>query len=132
MAKKTGQVTNLFGRPRRMPEAKNIPRIYGDLDHAELPYECRNVLNLAVNHRIQSTGASIVNRAAIKFHELCKEAQIEAKLVLQVHDSLIAECNEVDADNVLILLQNAMEETTILPGVRLEAIPKIGKNLAEV
>lgn len=132
LAKTNGQVTNLFGRPRRMPDAKKINKIYGNKAHAEYPYEVRNMLNLAVNHRIQSTGASIVNRAAIRFHANCKAAGIDCKLVLQVHDSLVAECNEQDAENVAILLQDAMENTTVLPGVKLEAVPLIGNNLAKV
>ena len=127
-----GYVTNHFGRKRRIPEAKRIPKIYGTDVHADLPYEARSLLNLAVNHRIQSTGASIVNRAAIRFNELCLQAGIDCKLVVQVHDSLVAECYEKDAENVALLLQDAMENTVTLPGIAFEAIPKVGKNLAEV
>lgn len=130
--KRDGQVVNIFGRPRRIPEAKKIDKIYGKLDHAELPYDARNMLNLAVNHKIQSTGASIVNRAAIRFHKLCLEANIDCNLVCQVHDSLIAECKAEDADNVLLLLRESMENTVKLEGIELEALPKIGGNLAEV
>lgn len=132
MAKKDGLVTNLFGRPRRMPEAKRIDKLYGKLPHAELPYEARNILNLAVNHRIQSTAASIVNRAAIKFYENCRAAGIECRLVVQVHDSLVVECNEADSEAVALILQDAMETTTQLEGIKLEAVPKIGKTLADV
>lgn len=132
IAKDTGQVVNLFGRPRRIPGAKNIQKLYGNQEHRELPYEARNILNLAVNHRIQSTGASIVNRSAIKFTELCKESGITANLVCQVHDSLVVECDVADAENVSLLLQSAMENTVELKGVKLEAVPKVGKNLAEV
>lgn len=128
LAKKNGFVTNLFGRPRRMPDAKNIEKIYGT---GQLPYEARNLLNLAVNHRIQSTGASICNRAAIKFYQDCKTANISCKLVSQVHDELIAECNQQDAEDVAMLLQNAMQTATILEGIELEAIPRITNNLAK-
>jgi DNA polymerase-1 len=132
MAKKTGKVENLFGRPRRIPEAKTISKLYRHKAHDTLPYEYRSMLNLAVNHRIQSTGASIVNRSAIAFHSLCKQLHIEAKLVAQVHDSLVVECAESDAQNVKLLLQSAMEDTIKLEGIKLEAIPKIGKTLADV
>ncbi len=132
LAKSQGFVTNLFGRPRRMPEAKKINKIYGDLPHGEYPYEIRNLLNLAVNHRIQSTSASIVNRAMIKLFNNCKSANIDAKIVSQVHDSIIVECYAKDAENVALLMQDAMENTTKLKGVALEAIPKIGKNFSEV
>lgn len=131
LAKKNGEVENLFGRKRRMPDAKNINKIYGPVDHKELPYEARSLLNLACNHRIQSTGASIINRAAINFYRLCKDANIDCKFALQVHDELIIECNEADAANVSDLLQFAMEHTNELPGVPLEAIPRITKTLAK-
>lgn len=131
-AKKNGRVTNLFGRPRRIPEATSIDRIYGPRPHAELPYEIRSLLNLAVNHKIQSTGASIVNRGAIKFYRDVRAAGLSARIVLQVHDSLVAECPADQADDVAIILQNALETAVELKGVPLEAIPKIGHNLAEV
>lgn len=131
-AKTDGQVKNLFGRPRRMPEAKRITKLYGNIDHAELPYDARNLLNLAVNYRIQSTGASIVNRAAIAFKVNSKLSGLENKIVCQVHDSLIVECAIQDAENISLLLQDAMETTSILEGVPLEAVPKIGTDLSKV
>ncbi len=131
MAKKNGYVTNLFGRPRRIPEAIDIEKLYGTAEHHDLPYEARSLLNLACNHRIQSTGASIINRAAIKFYNDCKDLRINCKIISQIHDELIIECAEKDADNVNTILRNAMENTTILPGVPLEAIPRITKTLAK-
>lgn len=132
LVKKQGYVENLFGRKRRIPEAKKIEKLYGNSFHNVLPYEARNLLNLAVNHRIQSTGASIVNRAAIMFYNECKKANIDAKLVLQVHDSLIVECSRELSTMVAKLLQHCMEKAVELPGVDLVAEPKIGNNLAEV
>jgi DNA polymerase I-like protein with 3'-5' exonuclease and polymerase domains len=132
MAKRDGQVTSIFGRPRRIPDAKKIDKIYGRQPHAELPYEARGLLNLAVNHRIQSTAASIVNRSSVRLYEHRKSSGLDFKMVAQVHDSIVVECNEKDAENVLILLQDAMENTVELQGVKLEAVPKIGKNLSEV
>lgn len=132
IAKTEGLVKNYFGRPRRIPDAKKIIKLWGNQKHADLPYEARNMLNLAVNHRIQSTAASIVNRAAIVFYTNCKIAGIECQIVAQVHDSLVAECLESDAEDVALILQDAMENTTHLEGIRFEAIPKIGKTLADV
>lgn len=131
-AKTQGYVTNLFGRPRRIPQAMNIPKIYKNTSHSDLPYEARKLLNLAMNHRVQSTAASIVNRSAIHFYENCKLSGISCNLVLQVHDSLIVECAKEDAKSVALLMQDAMESTCELPGVSLEAVPKIGINLSEV
>jgi DNA polymerase-1 len=132
LAKAQGFVTNVFGRPRRIPEATKIVKLYGNKPHKDLPYEARGLLNLAVNHRIQSTGASIVNRAAIKFYADCRELGLDCQLVVQVHDSMVVECLAQDAEIISILLQNAMENAVTLDGVALEAIPKTGKNLAEV
>lgn len=132
IAKETGRVENIFGRPRRIPEAKRITKLYGNVEHAELPYEARSLLNLACNHRIQSTGASIVNRAMIRFNSNSRLAGIKCAIVCQVHDSIIVECEEKDAEDVSILLQDAMENTTILEGISLEALPKIGRSLADV
>ncbi len=131
LAKSKGIVWNEFGRPRRILEAKRIKKLYGNASHAELPYEARKLLNLACNHRIQSTAASIVNRAAIRFYNDCKDLSINCRIVSQIHDELVIECDEQDATDCSILLQNAMENTTILEGVDLEAIPRITKNLAK-
>lgn len=131
LAKQQGYVTNLFGRIRRIPEAKRIVKLYGNLDHWDLPYEARKLLNMACNFRIQSTGASLINRAAIRFYNDCKDLGLDCKIVSQIHDELVIECNEQDAENISLLLQNAMENTNTLPGVPLEAKPRISKNLAK-
>lgn len=138
LAKKDGQVVNLFGRPRRMPKAKEITKIYGNKKHADLPYEVRNILNLAINHRIQSTGASIMNRAAIAFHNMCLELAkddsrwAEVKMVMQIHDEIVVEAPEALGGDVVAVLKDAMEHTVELPGVDLIAEPKIAKNLGDL
>jgi DNA polymerase I-like protein with 3'-5' exonuclease and polymerase domains len=132
MAKRDGKVYNLFGRPRRIPEAKRIPKIYGNSSHSELPYEARTLLNLAMNHRVQSTAASIVNRAMIAFYKRMNELKLDCRIVLQIHDEIVVECREEDAQIVSYELRNAMENTVTLPGVNLVAEPKIARNLAEL
>jgi DNA polymerase-1 len=131
MAIADGQVKSLYGRPRRIPEAKLIPSRYGkNTSHEELPYEARTLLNLSMNHRVQSSAASIVNRASIALIDAFKATGIDAKIVLQVHDQIVVECKEEDAEDVCMLVKHCMEKTTILPGVRLVADPSISKNLA--
>lgn len=133
-AKTYGRVENLFGRPRRMPLAKDIDKDYGKSTlHAELPYKIRNILNLAMNHRIQSTASSITNRAMIMFYKQVRDANIaNCNLILMVHDEIVVECREEDADKILILLKNSMENAVHLPGVDLIADPKIGKSLSDL
>lgn len=131
LAKKNGSVTNLFGRPRRMPKALLIEEIYGNANHERLPYEARNTLNLAVNHRVQSTAASIMNRAAIAVWKECSaRGWDKVKIVLQVHDQLILEGPEKLGNEMAEVLKRCMEETTKLPGVDLVAEPFISKDLA--
>jgi len=136
--KKDGCTKSLFGRPRRLPKALLISKIYGNTPHKELPYDIRTLLNLAVNHRIQSTGASIMNRAAIAFWkskmELAAVDPIWAKvrIVLQVHDELVAEAPKQLAEDVADLLKYCMEKAADLPGVALVAEPKIAGNLADL
>lgn len=131
-AKTKGVVYSLYGRPRRMPKALEIAEL-GDVPHDQLPYEMRNLLNLATNHRIQSSAASIMNRAAIAFIATCSDkAWAEVKLIIQVHDELVVECPEYLAQEVALRLKHCMEFTTELPGVALIAEPKIALNLADL
>lgn len=133
--KNTGVVYNLFGRPRRIPEGLLVNKLYKGVEHGNLPYEIRSRLNLAINHRIQSTGASIMNRAAIAFHNNCKIlAQddpnwAQVKIVMQVHDELIVEGPEALRDDMIFVLKDAMENTVVLPGVALVAEPKAANSL---
>lgn len=131
--KRDGVVYNLFGRPRRMPEGKTITKIYGKTPHNELPYRIRNILNLSMNHRVQSTAASIMNRIAIRLcSEIKNKGWTDVHLVIQVHDSLVLEGPKELSQEMVVLLQDCMENTVQLPGVKLEAQPKIGYNLSEV
>jgi DNA polymerase-1 len=128
---RAGEVQSLFGRVRHIPEAKQL-RTYGNFKYDRLPYHLRTLLNLATNHRVQSTAASIINRSVIRLNNELQKNGLCAKIVLQVHDSLVVECKEQEAEKVQQLMQKCMETTCSLPGVRLVAEPKIGKNLSEV
>lgn len=128
-AKAEGVVYNLYGRPRRMPEAKLISKLFGKVAHSDLPYEYRNKLNLAINHTIQSTGASIMNRAAIEVCNVRKQLATinsrwnEVKIALQVHDSLVLE-GPVELENEMkLVLQDCLENSVQLPGIKLLAEP---------
>lgn len=126
-----GIVYNLFGRPRHIPDALKLPAIYGKTKHEKLPYDARRLLNESINFIIQSTSGTIINRASIAFVNKIKELGIEeCHLLMQVHDELVAECLEKDADTVASILKECMEKTNQLPGVGLEAKPVIAKNLA--
>jgi len=114
-AKKDGEVRTLFGRSRPLPELSASDfntRSFGE--------------RVALNMPIQGTAADIMKLAMIRVHERLETEQLEAKLVLQVHDELIVECPEQEADHVGALLKEEMEKVITLD-VPLEAEAKIGR-----
>lgn len=132
LVKKQGYVTNLFGRPRRLPEATKIDKMFGKQDHWDLPYEARKLLNMACNARIQGTGGSLINRASIRYCNNRDKLNLIAPIVCQVHDFLAVECDMSDIETISLLLQDAMENTNQLNGVPLEAKPKSGTKLSQI
>lgn len=126
-----GRVYNLFGRPKRIPDALFIKRLDWK-NPLELEYIYRKPLNLSVNYQIQGTAGSIINRCAIAFCRKIKELGLDANLVMQVHDELIVECAEGIAQQVSDILKHCMEHTVELPGVDLIAEPKIADRLSDL
>lgn len=132
-AKRTGVTYNLFGRPRRIPEAMLIPKLFGETPHGELEYKWRTLLNLAFNSKIQNTAAGIINRASISLSRALREHGLDgrARIILQVHDELVLEADADIISDVAKLAKECMENTVKLPGVKLVAEPKIGRSLKE-
>ncbi len=79
---------------------------------------------------IQGTAADIIKLAMIKVDRRLRAEHLEARLVLQVHDELIVECPEGEADRVKALLQEEMEGVAAL-SVPLVADAKAGRTWAE-
>ncbi len=114
-AKQTGYAATLFNRRRPLPELRvsnHMTRAFGE--------------RVARNMPIQGTAADIIKFAMIRVHDrLCRE-QVDAKLILQVHDELIVEASESDADRVETILREEMEHAATL-SVRLRADVHTGK-----
>ena len=97
-AKKDGYVTTILGRKRYIPEinSKNFNiRSFGE--------------RIALNTPIQGSAADIIKLAMIKVYERLKEEKVNAKLILQIHDELIIECDEKEKDIVKNILKESME-----------------------
>ena len=98
IAKKDGYVTTILGRKRYIPEIKsknfNI-RSFGE--------------RIALNTPIQGSAADIIKLAMIKVYKRLKEEKVNAKLILQIHDELIIECDEKEKDIVKNILKESME-----------------------
>ena len=91
----------------------------------------RNGLNNVLNFQLQSLAAAVVNRAAVQINLAAKEMNIDAIVQAQVHDQLIINIAEEQADKFAPVVQRIMESTTQLPGVQLKAPPEIADNWKE-
>ena len=81
----------------------------------------------AINAPVQGTAADIMKIAMIKMHKAIKTENLEAKLILQVHDELILDTPEREIDNVKNLITDSMMGATNLD-VPLEIDIGIGDN----
>lgn len=115
-AKEHGYVVSLAGRRRYFPE---------------LTSPNRNIRNFgeraAMNMPLQGSASDIVKIAMIKVDRALKEGNYRAALILQVHDELILDVPEEEAEAVKILLRENMENAVTLK-VPLIAEAKSGKN----
>ena len=118
-AKENGYVDTLFGRRRYLPELKSSNfnvRSFGE--------------RVALNMPVQGTAADIIKLAMVNVARKLKEQQLQARLILQVHDELIVECPESEAETVRVLLESEMENAVQL-SVPLTAEAHIGHSWAE-
>jgi len=143
-----GYIKNYVGRVRHLPKVKKIFAKYGDqmmdwrFRQSITPQygkeavmqayrDYRNGLNNCLNFQLQSLAAAVVNRAAVVINRKAKELGIDAIVQAQVHDQLIINVAEKDAEMFAPYVQQIMEDTTVLPGVTLKAPPEIANNWAE-
>ncbi len=94
-AREEGYVETYYGRRRPTPDVKSPNFLIRQA--AE---------RAAANMPIQGTEADLMKRAMI---EVDKALPKNADLVMQVHDSLIVECDKKDAENVAKILKEKME-----------------------
>lgn len=118
-AYETGYVTTLFGRKRYIPElaGKNkMQQKFGE--------------RVAMNSPIQGTAADIIKLAMIRTHRMLAEAEIDARLILQVHDELLVVAHKDCADRAKAILKEAMEEA-VTYSVPLDVDIHVGKTWFE-
>ena len=93
-----GYVTTLMNRRRYLPELSSSNfsvRAFGE--------------RCAMNSPIQGTAADIIKLAMIAVDKALRDEGFQAKLILQVHDELIVEAPEAEAERVRDLLRRCME-----------------------
>ena len=115
-AKEQGYVETLYHRRRALPELKSsnfIQRSFGE--------------RVALNMPIQGTAADIMKLAMLRVYDRLRRENLQARLIMQVHDELIVECPEAEQEAVEKLLRQEMEQVTAL-AVPLTAEAHSGKN----
>lgn len=97
-AKETGYVETLFNRRRYIPELKSnnyMVRQFGE--------------RAAMNTPIQGTAADIMKIAMINVYKKLIEENLDAKIVLQVHDEMMIEAPLAEAEKVKEIVKTEME-----------------------
>ena len=114
-----GYARTLLGRRRYLPELKSPSynvRAFGE--------------RCAMNSPIQGTAADIIKLAMIAVARALREQQLEARLILQVHDELIVEAPLAEVERVQALLRDCMEGVMRL-SVPLRTDISVGRNWRE-
>lgn len=97
-AKEKGYAETLMHRRRFLPELQSSnynTRSFGE--------------RVALNMPIQGTAADLMKLSMVRVFDALEQQYPSARLVLQVHDELIVECDEKDGAGVLRLLKREME-----------------------
>ncbi len=118
-AKEHGYVKTIFGRRRPIPEIKSsnfMRRNFGE--------------RVAMNSPIQGAAADIMKKAMNEVRAALQEEGLQSRIVLQVHDELLLEVPEAEADRVEKLLTEKMQQAVQLR-VELVADAKRGMNWEE-
>ena len=94
-----GFVTTIFGRKVFIPAAKGhsqAERAFGD--------------RAAINAPIQGAAADVIRRAMVRMPQALRDAGLSGKMLLQVHDELIFEAPEAEADALIAVAKQVMEK----------------------
>ena len=118
-ARKTGQVRTLLGRLRRLPDINS--RNFQVRAEAE---------RQAVNAPVQGSAADLIKKAMIDLHRELPERGLKTRLILQIHDELLFEVPEDEADRARALVKEKMEGAIALE-VPLVVDARLGRNWAE-
>ena len=117
--KADGFVTTIFGRKIQFPNANS-----GN------PSERSFVERASINAPIQGSAADIIRRAMIRMEPELKKANVEADMLLQVHDELIFEVPEGTEDQAMSVIKRVMENAAE-PAVRLSVPIQVDAHAAK-
>ncbi len=123
ICRKQGYVTNIFGRRIHL-------RGINDRNFSVRSFQER----AAINAPIQGSAADIIRLAMIKIDKLLDEKQ-KARMLLQIHDELIFECNQKEESTIKRLIKDTMTSVSSsdyhMFSIPLEVSISSGKNWGE-
>ncbi len=96
--RETGYAETLYGRRRPIPDitSKN-PNVRGFAERT------------AVNTPLQGTAADLIKVAMIQIHDELRTANMESKMILQVHDELVFEAPPAEVEPLRAMVKRLME-----------------------
>lgn len=114
-ARSDGYTETILGRRRYLPDLNDDNRLRREA--AE---------RMALNAPIQGSAADIIKMAMINVNHALNAAELQCRLLLQVHDELVLECSEHDLAESQVLVKKIMSEVFEL-NVPLETSIGVGK-----
>jgi DNA polymerase-1 len=119
-ARQSGTVRTLLGRLRRLPDlhAKNF-QVRAEAERQ------------AMNTPVQGSAADLIKKAMIELHRELGRRGLATRLILQIHDELLLEPPEAEAEEVRELVKRVMEGSLELD-VPLVVDARLGRSWAEV
>ncbi|HCY88205.1 MAG TPA: DNA polymerase I [Desulfobacteraceae bacterium] len=101
--KKTSEVSTLFGRKRRLDDIRSSNANLRNFAH-----------RAAINTPIQGSAADLIKLAMIKMAAALEAENMEAQMLLSVHDEIIFETPDEEKDRLIELARDIMENVTPL------------------
>jgi len=98
LVRETGMVSTVFGR-----------RIHIPAIHSKSAAERQFGERAAINAPIQGAAADIIRRAMMRMPQALSDAGLSTRMLLQVHDELVFEAPEAEADRAIVLIKRIME-----------------------
>ncbi|PZN95151.1 MAG: DNA polymerase I, partial [Alphaproteobacteria bacterium] len=99
LVRETGTVSTVFGRRIHIPAIQSksaAERQFGE--------------RAAINAPIQGAAADIIRRAMMRMRAALADAGLSTRMLLQVHDELVFEAPEAEADRAIVVIKRVMEK----------------------
>lgn len=116
-AKEHEYTETMLGRKRPLPE----------INSAKSGLAMSAAQNIAINSPVQGTAADIIKVAMVKIQKRLEDSKVNAKMLMQVHDELVFECESSQVDQLKMIVKDSMESAVDI-GVPLKVSIGSGQN----